>query len=457
MSDQRPDLPRFSRDVRVTGAPAGPAGPWAGVGRPFGGVLDPGVPAGEWPPAGLSHLALGSLLADALRPASRPERRGRSDSVDDITPSDRSETSDESTEPTVREVIHEEGATAATRVAMDTPGSDDQREEVRLSTREPPTEPSGAPQRDAPSTPREATDSSGESADPTRRDDNLNARTGNRSASDVGVSRTVLRQAARGPAAPTTVADRSIAKLVEGRPRSPNTADTRFETGKTSRAVARQTADTGTGSWQASPVERTMPTVPPGLSGPAAASAAGSSGPPTPDVVSEQHPSMETRNASASVPAESATSAAGNVSGDLPGWRSQGGSAGGPSVEEPAMTVLQDDPAIADEGDSAAAASEPRQSQGGGTSAGGDSQQAAGGTTAPASVDGQPSPQTRAAGLAPSGDEAVSTLLEGMEPGGERAVQRTIENVVRQPRVIDGLYHEIQRRRRIERERGGDL
>lgn len=458
MSDQRPTLPRVSRDVRVTGTPAGPTGAWTGIGRPFGGVLDPGVPVGEWPPVGLSHLALGGLLADALLPAPRSESRDRSDSSEETTSSAQSETSEDRTEPVVREVIREEGSTTATRLSSDTPAHAEQADGVTPSTREPPT---GSPQDGIDGT--DGADGEHPSGATARTSADRQQPLG-RIPSEVTAPRTVLRQATRGPAAPRTVSERAITQLVEGSARSPSPEDSAeaggsgSEAADESTALASQPADTATHAWQEAPVERTMPTVPPDRSGPAA-TAADSSGPPTPDVVREGTAVSKSTLPEAAGSNRTTPGAYSNRSSASPELGGRSSVAGtGVTFDGPSMTVLQDDPATSDVSDTGPESPESGQTQRNDvTNPAGDGERAVGSTTVPGDASGQPSPQTRAAGLAPSGEEAVSSLIEGMDPGSEQVVQRTIENVVRQPRVIDELYHEIERRRRIERERGGDL
>lgn len=443
MSEGVPDLPRFARDVRVTGSDSGPTatvGPWAGVGRPFGGLLDPALGRGDWPPAALSHLALGSLLGDALRPRASPgpsdeSSRGRPD-----------EDADATAEPTVREVIRDAG-------------------EARASTAGDVSEPDATTS----SVPAEPTTFEGESTGSVEVTGPSGPPTG--SGDDVLVSipelettaapRTVLRQGGGGP---TRVTTREIARVLEeadgvhdsdeSGPADRAGVSPQSGAGRPAESTDRSEASSGRPVWPATgssegwapPLDLTMPTVPPELGASVSDDGAGgaSGGPPT--------------------PAAAATDAPGP--GDDPGGTDQQprtGAAGAADVASrmasargdaaPPMTVRQESAAPDETGASQQASRE-------GAVAGDVAAEQAVAEPAVAEPEAaargdRASPQARAAGVTDASDAGMASLLDGLEPGEPEVVHRTIADAVSQPRVIDRLYHELERRRRIERERGG--
>lgn len=464
-------LPRFGRDVRVLngGPAAGAAGAARGSSRPgvlgsFTGLLQPGLATGQWPPPALSHLALADVLAGAL---GRPGPLGESPA-----PADRSASSDEpgtaDEEPTVREVLHrtddEDGrelpGSRSSATGDATADAGDAHDPVAMEPRDwspahraGPRDPTGeraSTDRPAtggrPSVEAPAGSGAGESggdgrvgdADPT-------GRTGTGPASIVE-PRTVLRQvrpggngrdgdrrAAGGPAeaADDESADAPAAETGPPLPGRAPTSITRPRTvlrqvgpdperasgggasGAGRSATGSETADGPTGG--PPPVDLTVADAPPDVGAMAA-------------MVGDAHAERPGRSPSSprGAPGESTVTGA------------------TPDASGPSMTVRHD----------RSGGAGPAGRESGGDAPGGRT------ATAPGERGGD---DGRSTGATPgdtdgvAGPEGTVSLADLGETAGGAAgeVERVIERAVERPRVIDRLTDAIDRRRRIERERGG--
>jgi hypothetical protein len=436
-------LSRVTRDIRVLGRH--PDADWRarpGVLVPFGGLLQPGPSTGESPPPTLSHLALGGLLADALGPT----RTGTADSGRTVEqppgPADTDEAAtDESGEPTVREVLREEEPTAGTlddvrmtprdpvadrrETVVDPDGrADDRAGDPVDSWGDEPTATPG----DSTATPGDSTATPG---DPTAVGGSGDATSG------VGTPpRTVVRRTAGSPATPATLGERRITRVVD--------TDVAGAGSSTESATdATEDAESGPslegGSWVQPPVERTMPTVPAAFgavagtdaSPPGGTPAWGSQsgdGPPTPDAARSDTPGDA---ASSDTPGAGGQDAAGRDSLDFDTTPPTGSSA-------PPMTVLE---SARDDSD--------------GREAGGAESSAPARTGEfPGRSGGATSDQADAADSEDAGTPGRA-VTSGVDVDDEAGMARAIEAAVSQPRVVDRLFRELERRRRIERERRG--
>lgn len=468
-TDARPELSRFARDVRLTGTvpgEAGDVGPWVGILRPFGGLLQPGLATGQWPPPVLSHLALGELLADAFRPATRgeppPERSVRSPAT--------SGDPDRFDEATVREVIHET-AGAADAPARDSAAGDDpsgtDTGRVWMAPREPVADRlPGEDGRhrggetesliDAGSTGERAWSESGppafdRAAEPAA-DEREPARP---DVYSVATPRTVLRQSGGGPDAPTTVTERRITRLVA--PGEPVESEGGEGSGTARSArddASRSTfpAVSGPSTWTASPVERAM------SGAPAAVDSLVGAGRADPDVAGVTRTPSAAEAATVDAGGGTDEPGAGGGTGTIPGDDTRGtrgrGAPGqtersdatqaaataGSTRDAPKMTVLRD---VAAAGDA----------DGGSTVAAGSRL-----TTGTGRIDrstGVARQDPPDAGPDASSDPDATARIGEPAAADEGDVQGAIANAMSEPRVVDRLYRELERRRRIERERRG--
>jgi len=415
---ERPELPRFVRDVRLTGLASDTAGlgvPWAGVRRPFGGVLAPGLPAGEWPSPVLSHLALDELLADVLG----QKNSGRSDRQSGSTADGDRESHAVTGEPIVREILRTEAdPEPADDVAGTTPGDvvAISADPVRMAPRESPDDrqwddPGG--QRANAGASDGVTDATGSSSGGSAIDDSPDLVVplhGGRVA-----PRTVLRRGGGGTDHPTPASEHQMARLVQpDGPHSPGAGGSR-DTGEPTGASELGASPGASGATAvpsmatAPPVERTVTTVPVlGAVGAGRLTTARE-----PHGVPDDGPAGPRPFADDSGPREEASAAS----------------------DAPTMT--------------------PRRGSTDATDG-----------RRPAGADA-PSPSTRAvagpetAETEPSGSriesagQSVSAGADGLDADSAGALRRSITDAVTDPRVVDQLHRELQRRRRIERERGG--
>lgn len=139
--EERAASERFARRVagrhRIHAVGSGVDDGFAGVVRPFAGVLGVGVTVGGWAPPALAHLALGPLVARALADAG-PDDGDDGDGVPTTPP----ENDDGQPELRVRDVIREESgrpsagedpATSADESDLDPPDGED-RSTTRATT-----------------------------------------------------------------------------------------------------------------------------------------------------------------------------------------------------------------------------------------------------------------------------------------------------------------------------------
>lgn len=428
-------LRRFARDIRLLRPPTDPDSAQAAamtILGPFGGRLQPAVATRDWPPAVLEHLALADILARAIAP---PGPGGQPDRQASTEPDKESPGVDSAPEPIVREVIRE---SVDPPVDPTRPGTDE-RFATAPTDHPPDIDPAmgAGPALTGPRTILRAPTRPGAASPPEFEDrvDKLVSVAETDSTSwpwtvADAFSRSARRRRGEDQA---TSGDSTIGHTVRGWPREPVERTVAATTDRS--APAPDAAMTPNGEEQREN-DRTQPAPDP----------ASGAGVRTLDPFGDAEPTMTTR-AETGIPSPSSSGPI-DASDPTPGSPDAGASSpadldsgvAGDRPSAPAMTVRQRprgaDPEMGDS--RTGQAMEPT-----------DAGQALGSpatSTAAAVAD----PEESATGAAsPPLDEAGS-------PWMETVIERHVTEAVADPGVIDDLYHELERRRRIEQERRGD-
>lgn len=455
--------------------------------RPFGGVLQPGVATGDWPPPALAHLRLADLLV-------RPPGPRRSD------PSDTTGTEDQAgdeTEQTVRQLVRRAGRADAGDAeptgGADATGSEpatDAASPVRAATRDvADTDPGRGGPDGSPAANRAAPDavSTSEPPDPTDRmaTPGRTVRSGpaSRDAPDAGTpaeSRRAGRPSddssdGRGSTTPSAADDGDQSRPGTGR--RPDTvgtdpptttvrnvtrildesdADTSASSPQgtvSERETGRGSGEAGAEDWTA-PVERTMPSRPPDHTATGGGPQSSSVGraPPRPDVVTDDPTSARDGATGSRAGQESGsvdTRDAGDVTRPEDGsgerFESPGEPHGADGPTGPSMTVRRD-------------ASAGDRTDGTDESPPGYRERGVGPADGSRTGDGTTMTAQPPDGNAPGGDDgrAATGQQDGDGAVTDEGLQSAVLDVVADDRVVERLAHELARHRRIERERGGE-